>query len=584
MTKPSPYPPTDSAENRVVAIFLHKIDNTRIKADIKTRDKYPNIDGTVEIVDDDNTPLGKLDIQVRKIPNGAHKYSCPSSLVAYSDVSTLPVVLVCIDESNEAIYWRAISSSMPEYKADQDSFTITFDPAVDQVDSTNLYIAKWTELVLDYQERITRYPSLKEKVEDEFGLATVNTSDIISFQQLADALNNLLDTDLIAFKRVLFPGTWKLGVGINQISSSSVSFLLYRIPYGKNSSILSKFEGNPLDLLRDVPHGFLVTEVDMDEMQNADGQGRRFALEFVPKAVKRRLLPIRGKLVAQELLFWFIDRFSFCLGLKRSDVYSLSDVSIAFNRYLPLWYSKAQEHLGLSNKTPSKFEVVVNSIKPEEQELIRSEVEKALSENAPIPFVVVYSKNISFKAISESIEYLRAMGIDQIRRLYIPRSEDLMNGFIWSGYDAEGLKHNIELILNGSIDEYGEFISANKIVLKDSDYLGNEKAFILSFDYQSCAAGHKDFWLTKIVVHNPDGRLKKVTIVDHDVTQELIKNGKKTVELDGYNYKIIEKIQDGWDDLFNETPILDRIYSMLEDDLKLNYDELKASSKWLFAD
>ena len=83
MSRPAPYSNTDSAENRAVTIFLYRIDSRYVKADIKTRDKYPNIDGTVEIVDDANTPLGKIDVQVRAISTGVRKYSCSSSLVAY---------------------------------------------------------------------------------------------------------------------------------------------------------------------------------------------------------------------------------------------------------------------------------------------------------------------------------------------------------------------------------------------------------------------------------------------------------------------------------------------------------------------
>lgn len=579
MSKPAPYSNTDSAENRAVAIFQYKIDSDYIKADVKTRDKYPNIDGTVEIVDDDNVPLGKIEVQIRAIPSGTRKYSCPSSLVAYSDVSTLPVVLVCVDVSNEMIYWRSMSSSMPEHKAGQDSFTITFDPDVDQVDATNLYITRWMELASDYQECIARYPSLREKVENEFGLTNVTASKVVFFQRLADTLNNLLDIDFVAFKRALFPGTWKLGVGIIDVSSDVGTYLLYRIPYGENSPILSKFEGSLFELLKDVPNSFIAKDVDTSEIQNATEEGHRLALEFVMKAVKRRLLTVHGRLLAQELLFWFIDRFWFCLGLEKSDVYLLSDVSLALNRYLPLWYSKAQEYLGSQTMD---FEMVVTSLRPAELERIRSEAERAVSENAPVPLVRVFSDSLSFRAIFESLEYLRAISADQIHRLYIPRSEDLMKGnFIWSGYDAEGLKHNIDLILTGSIDEYREFVSANNIVLEQSDYLGDEKAFVLAFDYQGCIDGGRNFWLTKLVVDNPNNRLEKVTIVDKSIAEAVIQDRERqTIRIDGYDYKIISGGQEAGTELFSETPILDRVYSMLKEDLQLNYD-LRDLWNWL---
>ncbi len=579
MSRPAPYSNTDSAENRAVTIFLYRIDSRYVKADIKTRDKYPNIDGTVEIVDDANTPLGKIDVQVRAIPTGVHKYSCDSSLVAYSNVSTLPVILVCVDESNERVYWRLISSSMPEYKAVQDSFTITFDPDVDQVDATNLYIAKWREFISNYQERIAKYPFLKERVENEFGLAKVSKSDVIFFQQLVDAVNNLLDTDFIAFKRALFPGTWKLGIGIIEASSSSISYLLYRIPYGKNSTILSKFDGSLFDLLGNVPNSFIASTIGADQMQNAATEGSRLVLKFVVKAVNQRSLPVRGKLLAQELIFQFIDEFRFCLGLDKDDAYSLSDVSRAFNRYLPFWYSKAQEHTGFQ---VTSFESVATSFKPEEQERIHLEVEKALSKQAPIPLVRLHSARFSFKAIFESLEYLRAAGVDQIRRLYIPRSKNLMRGnFIWSGYDTEGLKHNIDLILTGSVDEYREFVSANNILLRRSDYLSDKKAFIFAFDYQGCAENNQDFWLTTIVVDNPDNHLEKVTIVDKSFVEAAITDRQmRPITIDGYDYKIIRMGQSAGDELFGETPMLDRVYSLLKADLKLNYD-IEDSWQWL---
>lgn len=468
---------------------------------------------------------------------------------------------------------------MPEYKAVQDSFTITFDPDVDQVDATNLYIAKWREFISNYQESIAKYPFLKEKVENEFGLAKVSKNDVIFFQQLVDAVNNLLDTDFIAFKRALFPGTWKLGIGIVEVSSSSISYLLYRIPYGKNPTILSKFDGSLFDLLGNVPNSFIAKTISADQMQNAAIEGSKLVLDFVVEAVKQRSLTVRGKLLAQELIFQFIDEFWFCLGLDKDDAYSLPDVSRALNRYLPFWYSKAQQHVGFQ---VTSFESFATLFKPEEQERIHLEIEKALSEQAPIPPVRLYSARFSFKAIFESLEYLRAAGVEQIRRLYIPRSKNSKRGnFIWSGYDTEGLKYNVDLILKESVEEYREFVSANNIALRRSDYLSDEKSFIFAFDYQGCAENNQDFWLTTIVMDNPDNRLEKVTIVDKSFVEAATTDRQmRPITKDGYDYKIIRMSQSAGDELFGETPMLDRVYSMLKTDLKLNYD-IEGSWQWL---
>ena len=97
MAQPAPFPRTDAAEEAAVITFRSLINPERVKAEIRTRDKYPNIDGTIELVDAELRPFGKFDVQIKKIGEGYTSYSCPASLVGYSEVSTLPLVLVCVD-------------------------------------------------------------------------------------------------------------------------------------------------------------------------------------------------------------------------------------------------------------------------------------------------------------------------------------------------------------------------------------------------------------------------------------------------------------------------------------------------------
>jgi hypothetical protein len=106
MAKPTAYSRTDAPEQEAVTTFLSLIDAKCVKADIRVRDKVPNVDGTLELVDPSGVPIGKLDVQVRKIPDGTTKYSCPAELVGYSEVSTLPVLLVCVDTLHKKAYWK----------------------------------------------------------------------------------------------------------------------------------------------------------------------------------------------------------------------------------------------------------------------------------------------------------------------------------------------------------------------------------------------------------------------------------------------------------------------------------------------
>jgi len=162
MTNPASYPANDAAEKDAINLFECLVDSNYIKTDIKSRDKHPNIDGSVEIVrkeEDRYIPIGKFDIQIRKIPGGATKYSCPSSLVGYSKVTLLPLLLICADTDEKRVFWKHVTVDMPEFKENQDKFTIKFDPAVDVIDKNLTYMSRWTEIVESYQQQRASYPN-----------------------------------------------------------------------------------------------------------------------------------------------------------------------------------------------------------------------------------------------------------------------------------------------------------------------------------------------------------------------------------------------------------------------------------------
>jgi hypothetical protein len=66
---PSPYPANNSEEIRAVHTLLALLDVKHVKPDVKILDTTPNHDGYLEIVDEKQIPLGKLSVQIRKIPD-----------------------------------------------------------------------------------------------------------------------------------------------------------------------------------------------------------------------------------------------------------------------------------------------------------------------------------------------------------------------------------------------------------------------------------------------------------------------------------------------------------------------------------
>jgi hypothetical protein len=286
MAKPAPYSNTDAAEETAVVIFKSLLDANRVKADIRTRDKYPNVDGTVELVDQERRPFGKIDIQARKIGDGQKSYSCPTSLVGYSEISTLPLILVCVDVSLSRAYWRHITPTMPEYRKDQASFTIHFDEAADCIGPDGVYIQKWSEIIFEFRERIARFPELQREIADKLTLKALLPKDIRFFQQYVDTINRLLDDDFLAVKKILFPDVWKLGVGIFDAGDLWVSFQIYKIPYEEPAPLVCKLEGNAFHST--IHHQYAISNhgTRREGLTDPDASARSFVLDRVNELFK----------------------------------------------------------------------------------------------------------------------------------------------------------------------------------------------------------------------------------------------------------------------------------------------------------
>ena len=233
MPTPAPYPNTDSAEFDAITVFRSLVDSRTVKLDVKERDKFPNIDGTAELVDENLIPLGKVDVQVRKIPTGQTWYDCPTELFAYSEIATVPVLLVCVDVESKIAFWKQVATKLPEYKPEQKSSRLKFYPVVDAVGGCSQFFTRWQEVVADYQSRITGFPILKQRFDEEIGLASLQRTDIIFFQKFIDTLNNLLDVDFVAIKHQFFADVWKLGVGIYGANQNEIYYRIYSILKGR---------------------------------------------------------------------------------------------------------------------------------------------------------------------------------------------------------------------------------------------------------------------------------------------------------------------------------------------------------------
>ena len=252
--------------------------SNRIRPHLSEEDKTPNIDGYLELIDQNSIPIGKLEVQIKKLPDDVEekpKFSCPTSLIVYARNSTTsPVLLICVDIHHNKAYWR----SMDHFFIDpftkmidegQASITIHFSPD-NCLDGINLeYLENWKAIFDSYSLKLKNFDNLFEEhrliSERSNPIIEVNKLGIKGIHLYLDYLNRLLDREFNIVKRIFFPNSWKIGFAYHVFDDDHVTYEHYPIPIDKNDvqikqidkkleneirktrlELIAYFKGNPI--------------------------------------------------------------------------------------------------------------------------------------------------------------------------------------------------------------------------------------------------------------------------------------------------------------------------------------------------
>lgn len=570
MKEPAPYSHTDAAEQAAYATFLAAIDPRFVKADIRTRDKFPNFDGVVELVDQRGIPSGKLDVQLRSMPPGQESSRCEASLVAYSAVSTLPVLLICADPVNHRVFWRQITQLMPEVKEGKDSFTVRFSPLSDVIDGSGVYIQKWTEIALDYQRRIAGFQTLQAELSDITTLESIPRADRTFFQHFIDRVNDLLDNDFVSVKSLLYQNAWKLGVGILASTPERLWYQIYRIPYGAPLPLVRCLSSSLSSTRRHSDNALAEYSSSREWLADPRNAADRFVFDRVVETVQHRALPLHGSLLAADLLTSFVDDYYRCLGIPPGQgEYHLEELDYAFNTHL----------LGTCVAVAARLAPDAGGYLPIDLDwlstyLEHNRVEPILPSKAPVRFELT-SSAVSIRAAVESLRYLVAHGPSSINRPFNPRQVPLPPGghWIWEGFVQEEEVTCVTRILKACLDEYSTFVSGNSLRFPNSPYLDRQTAIVFVYQPADPARLSRGPTLSELHLRNPAGHLPKVTVFSRtDGPPPVEMTDHPIVRIAGEPFEATRSSLETASFFFRQTPVLNLIYRMLATDLAIHYD------------
>ena len=169
--QPAAYPPTDSAEVEAVNVFEGLIDSNIVKSYLHTRDKIPNYDGYIELVDSEGISLGFIFVQIKKLDDNElspPKYAkCEMSFLNFCKKTNPPMIFVGVDTKNKIAYWEEINVDfIAKYgKDDQKTITLNFQQENKVDGKQKEYMAKWKAIIENQKNKLSLFDSIKEQKE-----------------------------------------------------------------------------------------------------------------------------------------------------------------------------------------------------------------------------------------------------------------------------------------------------------------------------------------------------------------------------------------------------------------------------------
>lgn len=472
-SKVAPYPSTSPAEIESRNIFQSLMDSRFIKGDVRILDKYPNSDGILEITDEQQYPIGRIDIQIKTLrPKNSLNpcFQCERSLFAHSEQSSIPVILVVVDRKNKKAYWRHIDNDTLIEVAGHlkgKSYNLKV-PIANCIDGKNTdYIRTWTQIAKDVIDKVWNYDSLQkrnkeleiriEKLETKFQRPTSLPLPILkNIHQFIDIYNYILDREFPTIKQVLYPYYWKIGIGILKYEPGDIRFLLYPVEFKKDQTLVKevRIQDYP-DLDREMMEGNVLLLANLNTSDEIKNSPKAYAYRLLESSILRVAgnynFPIADDFIAHEYLVSFIDRYHSYLGIDmNADSYDIKELKYKLFKVIPMVFATDPSR-GFADWVVECDNNIDSYVSHQTSQKEIDDAIKKINEGfTPRVKVTVTSELYNIDLIAYYINRLELAGVARAERKFKrgQRDEKMFGVELWKTWNKEVLWFNLKLFVN----------------------------------------------------------------------------------------------------------------------------------------
>jgi len=610
-----PYPITDKKENESVSIFDNLIDKKRIKSFINTRDKIPNYDGKIELVDVEEKNIGFLFVQVKALKETQPpKYSISTSFIGFCLKTNVPVLLIGVDIDNKKAYWIHIDHnyiSTLKFKKKQKSKTINF-PLYNLINGKDKkYIKKWEQILEKQKKSIQLYDEVindnKKFKEIHKEFLDYKIGDINNIYKnlhlFIDKYNDLIERYFTFIKRKIYENPWKFGIAFYPYKNNNYGYSIYPIPWDKNDALIRKGNNKLWNKLGNLRYAELFYDSNNHLMQDPEFFAERKIYDLLNTSINQKeLINICNPDLSIEYIFAVIKKLFRQFGLEDKISYKLKDIEYGFFKYFPLWVDEATKFLISINRNgkesiedcytragyidPSYLSLEIFS---NEKNIIEENIQqRIINKDFETRKFIIGDSELSLNEFKKHLYFLKIKGFNELRNPYSKKgySGKQKSHYTHEEYTNDDIKKNIKKVFSRLPEVYNNFIEVNfsnspkefRHFDKISQIIVIYKINPISSDYFNRLSLHL-FFLEGFKSNNIKTKIEFIRF-NEEKSKYILKNKKKDeLILDGKKFNI-NKILSRWTtfrEIFSTLPLQKIVYNLIRIGMNKFFEK---SNKW----
>lgn len=531
----------DTREEDSVDFIRELLKGYGVKPSLKKGDKEANIDGYIELLDEENRINGKITAQVKTVPpslEGQFLYDCPTSLFGYAEQTTEIVLIMAVDHKNKTVLWKYISRELIEANANkdnQDTIRLHFDQE-GQMTAANVEetIKIWRNLVRQQLKLYNDAPYLVQENEElrkallkARGIEiTIPKEDLLIVQKFIDTYNDLMNKELSFVKKMLYPDVWKFGIAIFCYEPQKLGYLIYSIHNGENTPLIKQMPSD-YALLQQMPYE-VMTNYNMEN----------------PFITDYRIL-LRSRINNH------LEKF-----LK---YYNKTPMTVPFAMETVADYLKNDANgIIVPKEERNNFSQIANWLKSYLSKLLKPRTRVLYGSFQEVDLFAVYN----------SLQYLISQGIESVTTPYPSKGKYGNTGYVYDWYNPVAAFQKATYVIKSVEEAYHTFISNSFPIIADKlDYYKGAALIAFNVKYnvqQHCIAFYylySDKQLSRKLLFALNGDNAFIKEIEQTPYNE--RNNKVYVE-GGEEYRLGPY---GWgvshETLYSNTPLKDTYQKML---------------------